>query len=210
MLLSLLVFVGISYYMLWIVRPTFAALAVNHAKNVAIRTIHQTISENVSQKQIEYDSIVLLERNADNSITALKSNLAGISKLKSDLNLEIVENISQINQDTLQVPLGSLLGNDLFAGLGPKISFQIMPYGTAETDIVTNFKESGINQTMLDVSVKVKADLSVLMPTLRKKSTVETTVPVIQTVIVGDVPESYTHVGREGHAYEDDVLEVLE
>lgn len=208
--LSLFLFVGVGYYMLSIVRPTFAALAVNQARNIAIRTIHQTVSKNVSQKQTEYDSIVALERSADNSITALKSNLSGISKLKSDLNLEILHNISQIDRDRLQIPLGSLLGSDLFAGLGPKISFQIMPYGTAETDIITNFKEAGINQTMLDVSVKVKADVSVLMPTLRKKSTVETTVPVMQTVIVGDVPDSYTHVGREGHAYEDDVLEVLE
>lgn len=195
--------------MLSIIRPTFVTLAVNHAKNIAIRTIHQTVSQNVSQKQTEYDSIVLLERSADNSITALKSNLSGISKLKSDLNLEIVNNISQIDHDILQIPLGSLFGNDLFAGLGPKISFQIMPYGAAETDIVTNFKESGINQTLLDVSVKVKADVSVLMPTLRKKSTVETTVPIMQTVIVGKVPDSYTNVSREGFDYESDVMDLL-
>ena len=85
-----------------------------------------------------------------------------------------------------------------------------MPYGTAETNIITDFSESGINQTKLDVSISVKADLSILIPTIRKKSTVETTVPILQTVIVGSVPNSYTHVDRDGYAFEDDVLQLAE
>ena len=48
------------------------------------------------------------------------------------------------------------------------------------------------------------------MPAMNKKSTVETTVPIIQTVIVGDIPESYTNVDRDGYQFEDDVLQLAE
>ncbi len=201
---------GTFCYFLHVIRPTFAALAENRAKEIAIYTINEAISEKFVSQRLQYTDIVELERGSENKVTAVKSDLIGISKLKSELNLEILEKISKLDCDNLHVPLGSLMGNDIFAGLGPNIPFQIKPYGTAITDIKTTFSEAGINQTKLDVTVNVKTDLSILMPTMRKKSTVETSVPIIQTVIVGDIPDSYTHVDRDGLQYEDDVLELVD
>lgn len=209
-LILLFVLIATICYMLIVVRPTFMALAENKAKELAITVIHRVVSESLRQNAPDYGDIVVLERNDANSVTAVKSNLATIGTLKSDLNLSVMEAISSIDSTTLKIPLGSLLGSDLFAGTGPAVSFRVKPYGTAETDILTDFTEAGINQTMLDVTVAVKADLSILIPTIHKKSTVETTVPVLQTVIVGNVPESYTHVDRDGYDFEDDVLELAE
>lgn len=196
-------------YTVSVIRPAFATLSENRAKQIALRTINETVVEMFSDNETDYHDIVEFERSTDNEINAVKSNLANISKLKSELNLKILKKIAEKDSSDLSVPLGSLMGNDLFAGLGPSISFKIKPYGSVITDISTDFTDAGINQTKLDVTVKVKADFSVLMPTIRKKSTVETTVPIISTVIVGDVPENYTNIEREGLAYEDDVLEVV-
>lgn len=209
-LISAFLFLGAFCYFLHVVRPTFAALAENRARQIAVRTINEAVSQKFTAQKTEYGDIVELERDNENRITAVKSDLAGISKLKSDLNLEILQKIASMDKSTLKIPLGSLMGNDIFAGLGPDVSFQIKPYGTAVTDIKTDFSEAGINQTKLDVTVNVKADLSILMPTMQRKSTVETTVPIIQTVIVGNIPDSYTHVDRDGYTYEDDVLELAD
>ena len=197
-----------TFYALAVIRPAFISLAENQARQIAILTINNVISEKLSGKGTDYHDIVEFERDNENNINAVKSNLAGISKLKSDLNLEITERIAKIDQSTLKIPLGSLLGSDIFSGLGPDISFRIMPYGTALCDVHTDFTESGINQTKLDVSVSVKADVSVLMPTLRKVSSVSTTMPIISTVIVGDIPESFTHVDRDGNDFENDVMDL--
>ena len=197
-------------YTFSVIRPAFASLAENRAKQIALRTINETVMETFADSKTDYDDIVSLERGAENEIHAVKSNLANISKLKSELNLEILKKIAEKESSDLSVPLGSLMGNDLFYGVGPSITFKIKPYGSVITDIKTDFTDAGINQTKLDVIVTVKADFSVLMPTIRKKSTVETTVPIISTIIVGEVPETYTNIEREGLAYEDDVLEVLQ
>lgn len=201
---------GTSVYALSVLRPAFVSLAENRAKELAAQTINEAISQKFSQTENEYGDIVEFERTSDNKINAVKSNLAGVSKIKSDLNLEILQKISELNGNQLKIPLGSLTGSELFAGCGPEISFQIKPYGTVVTDIHTDFSEAGINQTKLDVTVSVKADMSILAPTMNQKSTVETTVPIIQTVIVGDIPESYTHVDRDGYQFEDDVLQLAE
>ena len=205
----ILLFFCTAVYVFSVMRPAFAALAENRAKELAARIINEVVVQQFAQ-ETDYDDIVSFERSDDNKINAVKSNLAGVSKLKSDLSLDILQKISALNGQQLSVPLGSLMGSDLFAGFGPEIPFEIKPYGTVNTDIQTEFTEAGINQTKLDVTISVKADMSILMPTMRKKSTVETTVPVIQTVIVGDIPQSYTNVDRDGYAFEDDVLQLAE
>ncbi len=201
---------SLFFYTVSVIRPAFSSLAENRARQIALRTINETVMETFADSKTDYDDIVSLERGAENEIYAVKSNLANISKLKSELNLEILKKIAEKESSDLSVPLGSLMGNDLFYGVGPSITFKIKPYGSVITDIKTDFTDAGINQTKLDVTVTVKAEFSVLMPTIRKKSTVETTIPIISTVIVGDVPETYTNIEREGLAYEDDVLEVLQ
>lgn len=206
----LMLVTGMLIYALTVMRPAFSSLAQNRAKELASRIINEAISDKIASERTEYSDIVEFERDNDNNISAVKSNLSGISKLKSDLTLKILEKISSIDQSTLKVPLGSIMGNDIFVGCGPQIPFSIKPFGTAVCDIKTDFTDVGINQTKLDVTVTVKADLSVLMPTMQKVSTVTTTVPIVQTVIVGDVPGSFTHVDRDGLDYEDDVLQLAE
>lgn len=200
--------VGAVWYGVGVMRPAFCSLAENRARELAVFAIHEVVAEKFSQE--EYQDVVQLERDAENKVGAVRSDMARFSRLKSELNLAIQKTISSLDKSTLSVPLGSLTGSELFCGLGPDISFQVKPYGTVLCDIATNFTEAGINQTMCDVAVSVKAELAVLMPTLQRKSVVETSVPVAQTIIVGDVPQSFTHVDREGKEFEDDVLQLAE
>ena len=112
-----------AVYALSVMRPAFAALAENRAKELAVRTINEAISQKFSQ-EMKYSDIVEFERTDDNKINAVKSNLAGVNKLKSDLSLDILQKISALNQDQLKVPLGSLMGNDIFAGSGRNSLFR--------------------------------------------------------------------------------------
>ncbi len=200
--------VGAVWYGVCVMRPAFCALAESRARELAVVAIHEAIAEKFSQE--EYKDVVQLERDADSRVGAVRSDMARFSKLKSELNLEIQKTISSLDKSTLSVPLGSLTGSELFYGMGPDISFEVKPYGTVLCDLATEFTEAGINQTMCDVAVSVKTELAVLMPTLQRKSVVETSVPVAQTIIVGDVPQSFTHVDREGKEFEDDVLQLAE
>ncbi len=199
---------GILWYGVCVMRPAFCALAENRAKELAVVAIHKTVASQFSKE--DYQDLVRLEKNGDNKATAVQSDMVRFSKLKSELNLEIQKTISSLDKSTLSVPLGSLMGSELFYGLGPDISFQVKPYGVVFCDLTTEFTDAGINQTMCDVAISVKAQLAVLMPTVQRKSVVETSVPVAQTIIVGDVPDSFTHVDRDGNAFEDDVLQLAE
>ena len=200
---------GILTYALFVMRPAFMSLATARARAIAIETINESVLKSFEEERTKYEDIATFEYNEDGGISALKSDLAGISRLKSELNLDMMNALKNLDRESLCIPLGSLTGYDLLAGLGPDLTFDIKPYGTAECDIITDFTEMGINQTKLDVTISVRADLSVLAPTVSKKCSVNTSVPVISSVIVGSVPDSYTNIDREGYGYEDDVLEMI-
>ena len=206
-LLFLLLLCG-SLHFLKIMRPVLESLAEAKAHNLAQTAINDAVNEQLEKHALTYQDIISFEKNEDGQINAVKSNLAGVSRFKADFTLAIQEKMAALNDTTLAIPLGSATGTDLLAGTGPRMKLHFMPYGLTDVNFISNFSEAGINQTRVDITLSVKTNLGLFMPTIRKTTQVETTVPVVQTVIVGEVPGSYVNVDRDGQQFEEDVLQL--
>lgn len=196
-----------SFYAL---RSSVTKMAKSRAKEIALLTVNKTISQKLSQENFSYSDFVKFTYSADGTVTSVENNLTTISQHSADLALTIGEAISGISKEKLSIPLGTLSGVDILYGMGPDVPLEIKPYGNAHAELKTNFYSAGINQTVFEVYAEVSADISVLMPTIRAGERLKTSVPVISTVIVGDVPDSFTNVDRQGYEYEEDVLELAE
>ena len=66
-------------------------------------------------------------------------------------------------------------------------------YGSfiTEADIESSFKSGGINQTVHSVSMRVKTTVNIILPCGLTSVSLETAVPVTETVIVGNVPDIF-------------------
>ena len=190
-------------------RSSVAKMAKSKVKEIALITINEAISENMADT-ISYSDFAKFTYSDDGSVKSVENNLTKISKKSADLALVIGKAIGGISKEKLSVPLGTLSGVDILYGMGPDIQIEIRPYGNAKAELKTDFYSSGINQTIFELTADVSVGISVLMPTIRTAEMITTSVPVASTVIVGDVPESYTNVERHGFEYEDDVLELIE
>lgn len=189
-------------------RSSVAKMAKSKVKEIALITINEAISENMADDI--YSDFARFTYSAEGNVTSIENNLTKISKKSADLALVIGKAIGGISKEKLSVPLGTLSGVDILYGMGPDIQIEIKPYGNAKAELKTNFYSSGINQTVFELTADVSVGISVLMPTIRTGEMITTSVPVASTVIVGDVPDSYTNVERHGFEYEDDVLELIE
>ena len=190
------------------VEPIIREIAVAKAKSVAVRTISDAVNETMKQYDIQYSDLVSFEKNGENNITAVKSNVVEINRLKAQLTGSIENKISDVSYMTAYVPLGNLLGQSLLMGMGPSVKIKMIPMGYASIDITNDFSSAGINQTKHEISLKVKCDISVLLPISSEIACIETQMPVAQTIIVGTVPDTYTHVtGQENP--EDTVLNMV-
>lgn len=201
--------VGVFYTLSSII-PNVRKLAVNHAKQIAVITVNEHIAKKLREENIDYDSIVKFTYANDGKIRAVSNNISTVNILKSELAQEVTKAIASLDTSEISLPLGTLSGIDFLYGTGPFLPVSIKPYGYADADITTDFRSSGINQTIFEVTANISANVSVLMPMMKNGAKIETSIPMISTVIVGDVPGSYTNVERYGEEFEEDVLQLAE
>ena len=171
------------------------SLAQIQVQNATSDLINDAIAAQIDTGQIQYDRIVYFEKNLDGRITALKTNIGEVNRLKTaTLNL-INDEILALDASDLGVPLGSLFFPEFMSGRGPSIPVQILSIKNSDAVFESNFTQAGINQTLHQLSMSVGVDVAVLVLGKTTAFTVKSQVVVAETVIVGDVPNTYLQTG---------------
>ena len=175
--------------------PVVMELAQTQVVNTTSDLINDAISKQIAEGNIQYDRIVYFEKDLNGRITALKTNMSEVNRLKTDiLNLINDEILAQATED-LGVPLGSLFLPEFLSGRGPDIPVRLLSIRNSDAEFNSHFSEAGINQTLQQLTMDVKIDVTILVLGNTKSFTVSSAVVVAETVIVGDVPETFLHSG---------------
>lgn len=171
------------------------ALAQTQVKNATSDLINDAIDRQISNGTIQYDRMVYFEKDLEGKITALKTNMSEVNRLKTDLLNLINDEILAMDSDHLGIPLGSLVLPELFAGKGPLIPVQIITIRNSEAGFFSDFSQAGINQTLQKLNMQVSVDVSVLVLGSVDDFTISSQVVIAETVIVGQVPDMFLQTG---------------
>jgi len=174
-------------------------MAESKATRIATVVINETVNEKLAGDNIGYYDLYKIEKNKDGQISALVSNVIRMNQIKSEITTIIQEKISNIEVQQIGIPLGNLSNNYLLAGRGPKIPIKLIIVGIIEINFRNSFVSAGINQTKHEIVLDAKATITAILPAGRKTAEVVTTIPVAETIIVGNVPTTYTNI--EGVPY---------
>lgn len=177
-------------------RDVIRDLAVTQVKNVTSDLTNDAIAKQIADGKIEYDRIVYFEKDLDGRITALKTNMTEVNRLKTDILNIINSEILALDSSDIGVPLGSLFLPELFSGRGLAIPVHILAIRNADANFVSHFTQAGINQTLHQVLMEVSIDVSVLVLGETAAFTMTSEVVVAETVIVGTVPDTYLHTNN--------------
>jgi len=175
--------------------PVIQSLAQTQVKNTASDLINDAIAEQIAAENIQYDRIVYFEKDLNGRITALKTNIGEINRLKTDVLNIINDEVLAADESSLGVALGSLFFPEFLSGKGPKLPVRILAIRNSEADFGSAFHEAGINQTMHQLNLEVMLDITVLVLGQTEDFTVSSHMVVAETVIVGDVPDTYLQTG---------------
>lgn len=63
--------------------------------------------------------------------------------------------------------------------------------GSVETDLRTEFREAGINQTLHRIYLEVKCHVTILTPYDTITETIVNQVLLVEGVIIGNIPDAY-------------------
>ncbi len=175
--------------------PVVMSLAGTQIRNTTSDLINDAIVEQIASGNIQYDRIVYFEKDLNGRITALKTNMAEVNRLKTDILNLINDQILAQDTDHLGVSLGSLVLPEFFSGKGPEIPVRILSIRNSDAGFHSQFSEAGINQILHQLTMDVIVDVTILVLGQTEDFTVSSQVVVAETVIVGDVPDTYLQTG---------------
>ncbi len=181
-------FLTITFIFLHIaLSPVYFELAASGCKNHTSSLIYKCLSDMDGK-----DFQGLTEISEDNgNIKSISLNSGKANRIRSQVADRINSLFKDKNFATYKVPLGNLFNLPILSGRGPLITIRIVPLGSFEADILSEFSEAGINQTKHSVFIEAKAKIRLISPFSGTDHVISTKVPLTETVIVGDVPTLY-------------------
>lgn len=169
-------------------------LAINQAQYIAISAINNSINEQIAKNVLNYDKISILEKDKDDKITAITTNMPIMNSLKASVTMSVYECLTNLENMDIYVPLGNLINGDYFSTRGPKLHIKVLALGTAQSQFKSEFTAVGVNQTRHRITLNVSADVKILFPFGNEKLTLVSDFVVMETILLGQVPESYTYI----------------
>lgn len=177
-------------------RPLAAAAAKAQTQNVVNHMIEEIVLTDLGQRPLGYSDFVLIERDSRGMITALTTNMAAMNRLRGELLDHLLQEMDGIRVEDIHIPLGSLLGADLLWANGPSLNLRGMSVGTVSVEFESEFTGAGVNQTIHRIWLEVAVPLTLLLPGDRIETQVDSRLCVAETVIVGQVPDTYLQSTR--------------
>lgn len=142
-----------------------------------------------------YADFVRLHFGEDGSVASVETNTPRLAKLSGDVVGDVTGALTH-ERMTVRIPLGSLSGSALLSGKGPDVRVKLAVSQKITCAVRGDFTESGINQTLHRVFLRVTVEVCALLPGAVQTFSVPTDVCVAETVIIGKVPEAYTRIDR--------------
>lgn len=175
-------------------RPVAETVNAYECHAIVYEIINSAIAAELENNGTDYSSLVNLTTNSEGEVISLESNVVNINRLKTAVAQRVQREIRRISAIDIYIPIGTLSGIKLFHGKGFKVGMRVQPLGYATTSIISEFTEAGINQTCHRIIIEVSADVDAIVPWMETRTPVKTTIVAAETVIMGRVPEAYTHV----------------
>mgnify|MGYP001182216723 FL=1 len=180
-----------------------ASWVVDRQLQGPIRAWAQTVAENLASRAV---AVAVRDRVAPSLAgTPLSQPLydgsgrlqgityatGAITRIASEAALHIHDQLEAAAAAQLPVPLGQILGLDFLAAAGPRVGVRVVPAGSVEVTPRATFQAAGINQTLHRILLEVTVHVQVVIPGYAPRVTVVSQVPLVEQLVVGQVPFVY-------------------
>lgn len=191
----IIVLLAAAVYLLLEKSLTRVMLDTAHARANAmtVDTMNEAVRRSVQDAAV-YDQLISIRTDQAGRITMLSANTARMNELAASVAIAAQDALTQNESMRITVPLGAALNVPFFSTLGPKIAIRVVPVGAVNASFATEFEAAGINQTRHKIFLELRATVRLLLPTGAKAVTVDTQVLIAESIIVGDVPQSFVQV----------------
>lgn len=175
-------------------RPVIERLVEYRCKLIADKAVSRAICKHLDTTETDYSDIVSFVYEEDGKIGALRTNPAKINTMKAGIMELANSELNALGSEEIEIALGTLTGISYLYGTGAELVFSVKPTGVARSQLLSRFESSGINQTMHSVILVIHTEVSPLIPGLSDSFLVENEFVISQTILMGDVPDTFSNI----------------
>lgn len=180
-------------------RPIVETVNAYECHTAVSSVINQAVLAELEREDVNYSQMVTLTTNGDGEVTSIETNTLNINRLKTCVAARIEREIGRLSDISISIPVGTLTGLKLLHGHGFCVGMTISPLGCANTTIISEFSDAGINQTRHRIIIEIDTEVDAIIPGFSSRVPVSTSIVAAETIVVGRVPDAYTHVISTGN-----------
>lgn len=171
-------------------KASILELARSNAQLKTVELMNQVVNEKVVA-ETQYDDLMRIHKDDQGRIVLIQANTVALNRIIAQTISELARGLGQLREDRIDIPLGQLTGSRILAGYGPKITVRMIPAGQVSVRVDNRFEQAGINQSRHLIYLEVKTTIRIAVPFVDRDVNASTIVPLAETIVVGQVPETY-------------------
>ncbi len=152
------------------------------------------MTEVLADMPLEAQDFTEIRYDSAGNLLAVETQSSAVNQLQAVLLSTVQAKLDACRNAELKIYLGSATGVWLFAGRGPHLTVRLMPIGNATITIISELTSAGVNQTCHTITAKVEATVQAAMPFAKTTAEVAFDYLLVETMLVGDVPETYLEI----------------
>lgn len=196
-LLILFLIIGIPIILLVIIDNYFDNKSEIYIEKEATTIISDILTETIKDSEITNisNNLIKLSYSTDQKINSIYIDSVVSNKIltsiNSKLSLLLKKGTIEESIEKIDLPLGMLISKALFTTLGPDVNIEVLPVSMYKTDIKTNLKEYGINNSIFEVYLNVVIEVETIIPLKQTTINYDTNILLASVIVQGEVPYYY-------------------
>lgn len=202
LLVAAIVGIALAVLVIWMVdaalRPAVTTLATVQAQNKITGIVNAAVTATLADQGMAYSDLVALEKDGEGRVTLLSVDPVRLNTLRAEILERVLNQVEGLDAQELGVPLGSLTGFSTASNWGPMLPVRVLTAAVPKANFSNHFTDQGINQILHQILLDIQVDVTLLIPGGRTETSVTAQVCVAETLLVGEVPNSYLELPASG------------
>lgn len=191
----LIFFFLLFLYIRYVAMPLVVRNAETQLRSYATKSINYAIADTMNQN-VSYGDLIKIMKDENDNVSYIEANSVRINLLSKSMSKVVMSNFLEFAKWPIKISLGAFSGFSILSGYGPKIAFNINPFGEVICYFTSSFESAGINQTYHKLYLIISIKVYVVFPFKQLKIDSSSEVLLCETLIVGKIPEVYLNSGK--------------
>lgn len=187
--------------------PTMLSLAQLTMRDRICVELDEVCENDPDLQALDYGQLVHLQYDSDGKVIALTTDMGALNRLRNGIVAQVSHQINADGRGEIAIPLAAALNLPFFVGLGPDLTVEVLDVSRIGAEFENTFESAGINQTRHQIQLVVFGEVMLLLPGGVESVEIRTTVTLAETVLLGDVPQTYAVLGGFGSASDSSAAE---